>query len=291
MTPTHALGAILVMVLWGLNFPVAKIGLEQFPPLAMMALRFTVVAALVVPFVKMPKGRIREIALLSFTLGFLHFSLMFNGLQYVDAAVAAVTIQIQVPFAAVLGMVLFGDTLGWRRWLGMGVAIAGVAILAGEPRAGSPWWAVGLIVMAAMVWACANIQMKKLSDVNGLAVNGWMGLFAAPQLALGSLILEDGQIEAIRTADLVAWGSIAYQAVLVVIFCYGVWYWLLNRYPLSQAMPYTLLVPVFGVMSGVALLGEPVSLQLVIGAAATIVGVAIILIRRPATIDTKIPTS
>lgn len=115
MTPTHALGAILVMVLWGLNFPVAKIGLEQFPPLAMMALRFTVVAALVVPFVKMPRGRIREIALLSFTLGFLHFSLMFSGLQYVDAAVAAVTIQIQVPFAAVLGMVLFGDTLGWRR--------------------------------------------------------------------------------------------------------------------------------------------------------------------------------
>lgn len=287
MTLADGLTGLLIAVLWGLNFAISKAGLEQFPPIFMVSLRFVLVAALLVPFVPFPRGRMKEIALFSTTLGLLHFSFMFSGLAQVDAAVAAITIQIQVPFAALLSAVLYRDPPGWRRMLGMALAIAGVAILAGEPRTSSVLWAVGLIVVAALIWSVSNIQMKRLGDVDGFALNGWMAILAAPQLLLVSLLIEDGQWAAIRAADWIGWGAVAYQGVVVVIVCYGLWYRLLRRYSVNQVMPFTLLVPLFGVLSGVLFLGEAVTWQLVAGGMATIIGVAIIVVRRPRLVEPK----
>ena len=278
---------LMIAFFWGMNFAVSKTGLEQFPPLLMIALRFALVAALLVPFLPMPRGRMKEIALYSFTLGLLHFSLMFNGLARVDAAVAAITIQIQVPFAALLSAILLRDPPGWRRLLGMALAIAGVAILAGEPRTSSALWAIGMIVAAALVWAVSNIQMKQLADVDGFALNGWMALLSTPQLLLASMVLEGGQWQAIADADWLDWGSVAYQSVIVVILCYGLWYGLLRRYSVNQVMPFTLLVPLFGVLSGVLFLGEALTWALVVGGVATVAGVAIIVFRRPKLVDQK----
>lgn len=287
MTLADGLIALLVAVFWGVNFAVSKAGLTHFPPLLMIALRFALVAVLLVPFVQRPRRRLAEIALFSVTLGLLHFSLMFSGLARVDAAVAAITIQIQVPFAALLSAILYQDPPGWRRLLGMALAIAGVAILAGEPRTSSALWAVAMIVAAAMVWAVSNIQMKRLVDVDGFALNGWMALLATPQLLLASLIMEDGQWRAVTTAGWADWGAIAYQSVVVVILCYGLWYGLLRRHSVNQVMPVTLLVPLFGVLSGVVFLGEALTWTLAAGGAATIAGVGIIVSRRPALVEPK----
>src|SRR5690606_15147355 len=72
MPSRHVVLALLVMVLWGFNFVAAKWGLEELPPLALTALRFLLVALLLVSFVPRPRGRMGEIAALSVTLGSLH---------------------------------------------------------------------------------------------------------------------------------------------------------------------------------------------------------------------------
>ena len=281
--------ALLAMMVFGLNFVVVKIGLEQLPPLTFMALRFFLVAALLVPFVPVPWGRLRELYGYSVSLGVVHFALIFGALPHVDAAVAAIAIQIQVPFAALLAVLFFKDRIGWRPLFGMAVSIAGVAILAGEPRAGSPLWAVAMVVLAALVWAVSNIQVKRLADLGSLQLNAWMALFATPQLVVLSLLLEDGQMAAVWNADGRAYAAVAYQAVVIVILGYGIWYRLLARYPVSQAMPWTLLVPVFGVLSGVLFLGEPVTGGLVIGGVLTVCGVAVIVVRRPRAVSSGGP--
>ncbi len=281
--------ALLVMIVFGLNFVVVKIGLEQLPPLTFMALRFFVVAVLLVAFVPVPRGRLGELYLYSLTLGVVHFALIFGALPHVDAAVAAIAIQIQVPFAALLAALFLNDRIGWRRAVGMAVAIAGVAILAGEPRQGSPIWAVAMVVVAALVWAGSNIQMKRLSDLGSLQLNAWVALLATPQLVLLSLVLERDQVAAVLAADWRAFAAVAYQAVVIVILGYGIWYRLMARYPVNQVMPWTLLVPVFGVLSGVAFLGEPVTAGLVVGGALTLCGVAVIVIRRPRAVSATGP--
>ena len=285
MAVSDLIAALAVVLFWGLNFVVAKIGLDQFPPLMMIAMRFAVVVVVLAPFMRWPTGRMRMLMAYAFTLGLVHFALMFTGLAHADVAVAAITIQIQVPFSALLAALFFNDQIGWRRALGMVVAIVGVVVLAGEPRQGTELWAVAMIVGAALAFAVSNLQMKALSDLKPAMVNGWLAVLATPQLFLASLVLESGLWEALKTANWHGWGSILYQSVVVVVLCYGLWYRLLRRYPVTQVVPLTLLIPVLGVGGGVVLLGEPASWELAVGGALTLIGVAIILFRRPRMVE------
>jgi len=273
--------AVFVMVIWGYNFVVAKTGLEELPPIFMMGLRFALSAILLVPFVSMPRGRMKQVAALSVTLGAAHFSMMFTGLKTIDASTAAIAIQLQVPFSALLATVLLNDPPGWRRVLGMAVAFGGVVLIAGEPRFEGTLWALGLVIGAAFVWAVGNVQVKKMDGIDEMALLAWMSVMAAPQLFLLSFLLEDGQMAAAQAATWKGWGAVAYQAVVVVAISYGIWYRLLARHSVSAAVPYTLLVPFFGVASAAIWLGETLTARVVIGGMITIAGVAIIVLRRP----------
>lgn len=270
-----------VMLVWGFNFAVTKTGLEQFPPLLMVALRFILVAAVLLPIVPLPTRRWREILLLSVTLGALHFALMFTGLDGIDASTAAIAIQLQVPFAALLAAFFFGDKLGWRRALGLAIAFAGVVVIAGEPRLEGRYGALFMVIAAAMVWAVSNVQVKKVAELSPWCVAGWMSFFAVPQLLLLSYLIEDGQREAVLEADWIGWGAILYNALAVMVVGYGIWYRLLRRYEMNQAMPITLLVPLIGVASGVLVLGEPFTWSLALGGLLTVGGVGIVVLRRP----------
>jgi O-acetylserine/cysteine efflux transporter len=281
MRPSDLILVLVVMVIWGLNFVFAKWGLEQFPPIFMMALRWAVVAAVLLPFVRVPRQKLATILLISFTLGTLHFSLMFTGLAGTDAAVAAIAIQTQVPFAALIAAIFLKDRLGWRRATGMALAFIGIGIMAGEPRHAGNLLPILLVIAASFMWAVANIQIKQLGTVDGNALNAYLGLFAAPQLFLVSAALETGQIEALRNADWVGWFAIAYMAILVTVISYVMWYRILRRYSVNQAMPFTLLVPVLGVLAAALLLDEPLTLRIILGGVATIAGVAVIVLRRP----------
>lgn len=281
MSAPDAALAVLVMAVWGVNFAVAKTGLSELPPLLMMALRFALVAALLVPFARRPRVPARRLLALSMTLGVAHFGLLFTGMRGVDASAAAIVIQLQVPFAVLLGVVAQADRPGWRRWLGIAVAFAGAAVVSARPGMEASWPYLLLVLGAALVWAVANVQIKALGTIDGFALNGWLALLAAPQLAVLSALLEDGQVAALAAAGWRGYGAVAYMAGLATILGYGLWYYVIRKYPMSLAMPFTLLAPVFGVAAGVAFLGEPLAWQMVVGGLVTLAGVAIIVIRRP----------
>ncbi|CAO3442645.1 Permease of the drug/metabolite transporter (DMT) superfamily [Azospirillum argentinense] len=288
MSLRDSLLALLVMAIWGLNFVVAKWGLAEFPPLFIMALRFIAVAALILPFKRIPWSAVRPIAILSVTLGTVHFPLMFTGLNGIDAATASLAAQAQVPFSSLLAALIFKDKLGWRRAIGMAAAFAGVAVIAGEPRLSGSLVPLFMILGASFAFAVASVQMKMIVGVDGFALNGWMALFAAPQLLLLSFLFEEGQMAALTDATLWGWGSVAYMAVGVTMGAYGLWYPLLRKYSVNQTMPFLLTVPVFGVLAGVLLMDDPFTLRLVLGGLLTVGGMAVIVKRRPTTLAEKV---
>lgn len=283
LSPLHLVCILGLMLLWGINFAIAKIGLEQLPPMLFMALRFALVALLLLPFAKRPQGQWRAVIAIAFTLGLLHFSLMFHGLKTVDAGTASIAIQLQVPFASLLAAIFFKDKLGWRRALGMAIAFLGVAVIAGEPRLAGQYVALGFVIAASFVWSIANVQIKLLEDIDGLTLNAWVAAFATPMLIVATLVTEDGQWQALRDADAWGWFAVLYQSVVVVAIGYCYWYWLMRRYQINQVMPATLLVPPFGVLAGVILLDESLTFSLVAGGLMTVAGVGIIILRRPKT--------
>jgi O-acetylserine/cysteine efflux transporter len=272
---------LVVMVIWGLNFAIAKMGLTQFPPVFMMGLRFAVVALVLLPFVRLPREKLAGILLLSFTLGCVHFSLMFSGLKGTDAAAAAIASQTQVPFAALIAAFVYKDRLGWRRAVGMALAFIGIVVMVGEPRHSINLLPIIMVVAASFMWAVANIQIKELGAVDGFALNAYLGLFAAPQLFLASSFLESGQWEALKNANWVGWSAVGYMAIIVTVVSYVMWYRVLRRYTVNQVMPFTLLVPVLGVLFAALLLDEELTWRIILGGFATVAGVAVIVLRRP----------
>ncbi|MBB4286233.1 DMT family transporter [Roseospira goensis] len=271
--------ALLVQSLWGLNFVAAKVGVDHLPPLMFTAIRFAIAAALIVPFVPRPKGRaLRGVLALSVTFGTLHFGVLFAALPHLDAATAAVVIQTGPPFSTLLGVLIFKETIGWRRVLGLVLAFSGVVVVAGEPQV-TAVLPVLMLLLAAFAWAVSNVIVKTTRDLPALAVTGWLCLLAIPQVAALSWLLEDGHLAAARAAPWYAWAGLVYTAVAASLIAHSLWYALLRRHPLGVISPWGLLAPVIGIAAGIVLLGEAATWQKFVGGALTITGVAIIQIR------------
>lgn len=278
----HILLAVLVSLCWGGNYVAARISLDVIPPFLLLLLRFTIVAVLLLPFSKRPQVPWWNLALLSFLLAVLHFGLMFFSMWYgLSVSGTIVAGQLGVPFSCLLGSIFFNDRLGRWRSLGMLVAFIGVVIIAGSPQITAAFGAFLIGCFASLAWGTANVWMKHIGKVPILPLLAWMSLFAVPQFALLTLLFEQDQLAAIARAGWQQWAAISYTVVFSTLVAYGLWYWLLKHFPVSQVTPFNLLVPVFGLAIAHEFYAEPLTMQFIVGTSLTMLGVAIIIFRRP----------
>jgi len=284
MTPRDLALASLVMVLWGANYVALKVSGTYLPPFTAMAIRFLLVG-LCVLFVPLPRGRFPLLALFAL-LSYTHFGMMMAGIGEVDASTAAILLQAQVPFSTLLGALIYRERPKPRDLVGIAIAFVGTAIIIGQPRGGTPF-GMALMVGAAFLWSIATMTAKRLSDLSAMSITTWSALFMAPLMALTSLLRDTG-FDALWRWD--SWPGhlgVLYMTVGSSIAAYGLWYSLMRRVPLPKLMPTVLMTPAFAVAAGVLLLGEQITLRFLFGAALTIVGLAVVMIRPPRTATEK----
>ncbi len=288
MSPQHLLFMLAITLVWGMNFVIAKIGVGVFPPLMFTALRFVLVAALLVPFLRITKGQMGRVLAVAVTAGSLHFALMFTGVSITDASVAALVVQLNVPFATFLSILFLGEIVGWKRWTGIGLAFAGIAIISFDPRVFSHLDGVLLLVMGAFSMAVAMIIMRQMKDVGSMQLQAWIAWTSAPVLLLLSFVVEADQVAVAMNAPLWAWGAIAYSAIAASIFGHAGMYYLVQRYEVSLVGPLTLMAPVFGVFFAVTLLGEGLTSRIIMGGIVTLAGVAFVASRQASAVGEEI---
>jgi len=272
--------AVTIMAVWASNIAAARLAAGEIPGWALITIRMAVIAITLVPFVAIPRGHMWKIFGLSVTMGTMHFGLLFVALEHIHAGTAALILQTSVPFALLLALIFFRERFGWRRATGIIISFAGVTLLVGEPRVNDNLLFAFLALVSALSFGAANLQLRSLGGVNVFAINGWMSVFAIPQMALISWIFESGQIDAIQNASIDAWIAIAHMGIVVSIVGHGLWYRLVPKYRTNQTMPFTLLIPFFGVSFGIVILGETLTSLIAGGGLVTIVGVAIIVFRK-----------
>ncbi len=280
LRPQDILMGLAVPLIWGMGVVFAKAAIGHFPPVLLMALRFTLTALILVWFVKPPWRLMGQLFVIALVSAAMQYSLTFNGLRGVDASTAVLVIQLEVPFLILLGAVLLKEKPGPRRWLGIAIAFVGVAFIAGEPRLGAAWGSLALLFGGAFTWALGQIMVRRLGEVGGLTTIAWVAVFAAPQLFVFSLVLEDDHLAHLGSAGWVVWGTVLYMGIVMTALGYGLWYSLVGRFPLARVGPFLLLMPVFSVLGSVTLLGESLTLRVAMGGAIVIAGVAVILVRR-----------
>jgi len=282
MTAPHILIAVLITAMWGCNFVAAKLAMQAFPPFFLLAVRMAIVWAILAPFVPKLTIPTKQMVIVSFLLGTMHFAAMYFALHIgLDVPSAVIAGQLGVPFSCILGVWLLGDKIGIWRTLGITVSCFGVVIIAGDPHITEHIPAFIIACLAGCAWGGSNVIMKQLGKVQILPFLAKLSLYSIPQLLLLSFIIEEGQIASLSLAGAVEWSAMAYSVIASSIAAYGLWYWLLGKYDVSQVAPYSLLIPVFGIGSGQLFFNEPFTLQMQIGAFLTIAGVAVITLRKP----------
>ena len=273
--------AASVPLLWGIGFTFAKAGLNEFPPLFLMGLRFTLAALTLVWFVPIPRGQLKQIFWISLVGSTLQYGMTFTGLSMLDASLAIIIIHLEVPFSVLLAAIVLKDKPGIQRILGMLISFAGIVLIAGQPSLSEQLPAILLTAAGAMTWAVGQIMVKRLENPpSGFALTAWIGVFSGPQMILGSFMFEDSQLESLANASWIGWGVILYLALIMTVLGYGIWYHVLSRNHVSKVMPVMLLLPVFTIASSMLFLGEEPSPMIFIGAAVVIGGVSMIVITK-----------
>ncbi len=286
MSPKQILLALIIPTTWGLGFAMAKVGMYQFPPFLLMSMRFTLAALVLVWFTRPPWGFMRRIFLIALISATIQYGFTFYGLKGIDASTAVIVVQLEGPFLALLAAIFLKDRLGWKRSLGMALAFGGVAVIAGEPRLEGNLVYVGLVATGAMTWSVGQVMVSQLREVKGPVLLAWVAMFAAPQMFIASLLIENDQWQAITGAAWTDWGIVLYLGLIMTALAYSVWYHLLATCALSKLSPFLLLTPVTTVIFGVLILDETFTLPMTIGAAMVLGGVAATTIERRAKPDT-----
>ena len=269
---------MLPPVLWAVAYTLAKPATAAFPPLFLASRAYGLTA--VVLFKPWTRHETPIWAILAAaTLGAsVQSALIFNGIARVEASVAILVVQSQVPFAVFGAWTIAKQPLNWKRMAGSFVALCGIALVVGLPALAGQTKGLLLIVLGTLSWGIGQGIIAAASRDSGARFMGALAAVASPQLLLLSLITETGQWQAIAYARVADWTAVVVLAVGGFVAAYSIWYGLLQRYNVDQIAPFVLLMPVAGLASAFIFLGERPTWPILAGGAIITLGVALVVL-------------
>jgi O-acetylserine/cysteine efflux transporter len=272
---------LVVCVVWAGNFLTSAFALREIPPFLFTAVRLTMLAILLAPFIRRPpRGQWPRLAAVALVNGVLHFGTSFWALHMAgDLSSPAIVMQSYVPMAALLAWWLLGERFGWRTGLAIGMSFAGILVLGFDPMVLDHPAALLTMLVSALFLAFGTVLMRGLSGIGMVSQQGWTAILGVLPLLALSAVLEPGGFANLAHASWIGWGGALYAAVFASLLGHGLYYVLVQRHPVAQVTPYLLLSPVMAVALGVAFWGDQPGAKLWIGGAMVLGGVLVIALR------------
>lgn len=254
---------IVLTLIWGINWPIMKLGVTGFPPLTFRALSIglglPVIAVamllLKMPF-KVPRTHWRELLWLTLTNLLIWHVLIILALESLSSGRAAILGYTMPIFSAVFGVLFYRDHLSARGWLGVAAAAVGVLLLLWNEltnMAGKPL-AVGLALIAAASWAVGTRELRTSNiGLPTMTLAFWMVAITGVVMGALALLFEHARWHVPGAATQFA---IYFNAVMIFGVAQTVWFLLARGLPPVASTLSVMFIPVLGVFSGAWWLGE-----------------------------------
>lgn len=265
--------AVLVAVLWGLNFTAIHLQLEQFPPFLLVALRFALIAVPTVLLVRRPAAPWRWVLLYGLGFGVLQFLFLYLAMDSgMPTGLASLVLQSSAPFTVVLAAALLRERISARQGLGVAVAVVGlggIALHRAGLDGGATLLPVVLTLCGGLGWAVGNLGNRlamRAAPGEPLRLLLWMSVVPPLPMLAASLVVEGPERIAASfeglasTQGLLAIGGLLYTVLVGTLLGSGLWTALMGRHPSSTVAPFSMLVPVVGIAASWLLLREPTPL-------------------------------
>lgn len=281
MRPRDLALALLVIVVWGVNFAVIKTGVADVPPLLLGALRFLLAAFPALLFFRPPKVPLRLYLAYGLTISVGQFAFLFSAIHVgMPSGLASLVLQSQAFFTMLLAALWLKERWQANQLVGLLLAALGLALIGGAHGLGMPLAGFLLTLAAAVLWACGNIVTRavgRYAPMNQLAFVVWASLVPPlPFLALSYWL--EGPLAigaALQHFTLHSFAAVAYLAWAATLLGYGLWTLLLSRYPANRVAPFSLLVPLVGLSTGWLVFDEALQPVHFAGGALLMVGLLI----------------
>lgn len=269
MSQTHALTRqqlitlVVLTLVWGMNWPILKIGVTGYPPITFRSISMwigwpllgLVLLNMKVSF-KVPRAEWKDLLLLAFSNMFVWHVLIILAVQDLSSGRAAILGYTMPIFSAVIGVLLYKSPLRPRAWLGVAfAALAALLLLWHELThlSGKPL-GVLMALVAAAFWALGTQQIRHTRmTVPTLTIVFWMTVMTTLLMSVLSVVFEKDRWTMPSTTT---WGSIVYNALGVFVFAQAAWLGLARTLPPLASSLSVMFIPVLGVFAGAWWLGE-----------------------------------
>jgi drug/metabolite transporter (DMT)-like permease len=273
----------LLILSWGVNWPVMKLGVREFPPLTFRTL--SMLGGLVViglaarmqrESLRVPAGQALTIVKLAVPNMLVWHALIILGVKLLSSGRAAILGYTMPVWAVLSGLAFFGDRISGRALLGVVLAMAGAALLLSSEFANISGQPLGTLfaLLAAAAWGFGTVLMKRTRlDMPTISLTFWMLALTTSVMCLLSLLLERDQW---RLPEAVEWAAIVYNAAIIFGFAHVVWFRLARLLPPVMSSLSVMFIPVVGTFSGAWMLGETphwqdyTAMLLILGAMSTV---------------------
>ncbi len=278
----------LLTLFWGLNWPVMKISVREYPPLTFRLLCMLggiAVIWLAARFQKaplaIPQGQVLTVLKLAIPNMFIWHALIIIGVRMLSSGRAAILGYTMPAWAVIAGLVLFRDRISRSALAGIVMAMSGAMLLLSSEFSRISGQPLGTltVLMAAAAWGFGTVLMKRTQiDMPTISLTLWLLSFATVGIAILVVVFELPQV---RWPNWIEWLGIIYNAAIIFGFAHVVWFQLARSLPPVASSLSVMFIPVIGTFSGAWMLGEEphwqdyAAIALILGAMSTV------MFRRP----------
>lgn len=279
MQPRHILIALLVAFAWGANFTVTKVSLEEIPLFLLLCLRFVFIVFPFIFFVKRPREITwTHLIAISSCLFIAKFSFVFGSIAVgLSPGIGSLTLQTQALFTIILSAIIFKTKIQTKQIVGMVVALGGIAMIGLQQQATGNLLGFVLILCGAVMWSISNILYSKAKHADAFALTVWMSLFPPIPYFIGSLGFEGWEIikDVLTNFSMKMFWCLTFMIGFSTLLAGTCWAYLFKKYDASVVAPYSLLIPVFGILTSWIFLGEKYTMMTVMACLVIFTGLVI----------------
>lgn len=277
MPASHIALAVAVTVLWGFTFVVMRDLLDTLPPFLMATLRVVAAGAPILVLMRLPRIPFYWLLLLGLSQGAVQMALLLFGMEFgMPAGLAALVLQIQVLFTTMLAFLLLGEKPRLMQYFGIVISLAGMVVIASTMPGDATMIGFFFVIAAAFTWAGSNIIVKLAGTDEVMRLVAWAHVFGILPLLVLSYTFE-GQHEIFDILARLSWrgiGEIVFLGLISTFGGFGLWSYLMRKNSASAVAPFSLIIPISGMISTALLLGEKFGEIRMIGAGLVLVGLA-----------------
>ena len=272
---------VFVCLVWAFNSVMSKLIISTFgaPPWFYAAARFAVVVLATLPWLLPAPRPLWRMIMVGLLMGGGTFALVFIGVQTTTPSDVAIISQLGVPLSTLLSVLMLGETIRWRRALGIALTLVGVLIVMWNPKGLTP--AVGLFYIAgsAATGALGAVMMKQIEGVKPLQFQAWVGFSSLWPLVALSALTETGQVAVLAHAFWPFIAAVLFSGLVVSVLAHTLYFGLIQRYDVNLLQPLTLLTPLATIALGIMITGDRFDLRIGAGSAVALLGVLVIALR------------